>query len=244
MSQGRLRQSHWREVLEELNAQQTLIESILHPGRRGSDGQTSLSFTTPSSTPQRYTDLTASPRTRSSSRVQPGGSYALLSPSFEASDGEERPTRFHSGCRTDANGGAKTDKADGHRGGSAAANGSKVVEALVEALSTSSWSSDSSTALPTASGESFPMSYSLPTVVAPPEPIVSHSPSPDYEGRLANMFTSRSTALQAAPLYLQATQIVAREFEERQQIMFNEFSTVTELISLFVCRMSQTSVSR
>ncbi|KPA81979.1 hypothetical protein ABB37_03163 [Leptomonas pyrrhocoris] len=239
MSQGRQKQSHWGEVLEEVIAQQTLVESILHPGKKSSGGRTSLSLTTSSYSPQRHTDMMTPQRERSSMRAASGGQLALLSPSLDATGGEARSAVSHSGNLADADRDAPKDMADGHRGGSAAENGSKVVEALMEALSTSSWSSDSNTALPTAPDDGIPVPQLQPARVAPLDRITTHAPPPDYEGEVSDMTTAQSGALQAVALYVRATQIVAREFAVRQQIMFNEFTAVTELISLFVCRMSQ-----
>jgi hypothetical protein len=129
------------------------------------------------------------------------------------------------------------------RGGSAAESGSKVVEALVEALSTSSWSSESNAAVPGAPDELSPVPHPPETPAVQPEMSAVSSNPVLGDPVVAHAMAAQKTALQSAPFYLQATQIAANEFEDRQHIMFNEFTAVTELISLFVCHMSHTSAS-
>lgn len=247
MSRARPKQSPWREALDEVNGQQTLMESALHPEQKSSERPRSVSFatttTTSSSQAKHAIEMATAPRERSSSQAKMGAPFALLSPNFDAADGEgKQPGTAHSVYYDDLHNDEERDVADNRRVASVAEGNSKVVDALVEALSTSSWSSESNTALPAAPDESSPAPHRPETSEAPAEAVAHSASSKNSENFLSHTIAAQYMALCAAPFYLRATQIAASEFEARQHIMFTEFMAVTELISLFVCRMSQTTM--
>ncbi|KAK7196624.1 hypothetical protein NESM_000601200 [Novymonas esmeraldas] len=226
-----LRKSPWRDVLAEVAAQQNLLESLLHsePDSRNDDGAARRSAS-PSPGGERAPgrvsrwDGTAARRSR-----------ALISPSPER---HSTTVSRGTGAAT-ARGGADSLATDLWRSTASPARSStretsRAVNDLVEALSTSSWSSSDGESGTPLDGTSTPRRNTLGPSDVPHA--TQGSPSgPCGDGAVPDAAHSRSEAVDVAQRFLKATRVVASEFEARQRIVFAEFAELTELLSRFVC---------
>lgn len=228
-----VKKSPWRDILAEVTVQQNLIESLLHaaPESRDNRRDTSVGFSAPSPNvcAPRW------PSRRASAR--PIGTRAIISPSPERQ--KARAVRGNSSPLANVCQSGPADKVGASTGShsqSRARETSKVVEALVEALSTSSWSSDGDESA-TQLGQGF---TSIRGAAVSSSKVLPRSESP--RGAIASDVEQRHReTADTAQFFLKATHIVASEFEGRQSIVFGEFTEVTELVSRFVCRVTMNS---
>lgn len=240
MSQGRAKQSPWRDILKEVDAQRTLLNSLLHPEQTSTKTHKNISFSTPPSPSTHDTDVSEAQRRKTSVGPHIGGQRALLSPSLEATAVEGRATAPRTFELADTRDHQQAETVASHRSVTAGDGNYKVVEELLEALSTSSWSSESRGVSP------YPLDEGA---LAARSPEMSERDAFRKVISAAKMDSSemmgvQDKALRSALFYLRATQIVAGEFEERQRVFFDEFTTVTELVSLFVCHMPQVAAKK
>lgn len=233
MSQRVSRRSPWRDVLAEVTVQQQLIEDLLHPaGEADGDSRCPSPVALASAG-----DASRSPPW-SRTAARPTWSRALISPSPD-----RQPSRYaresESHAFAVAGSLAATSAEDRHRGQTpaVATGSSRAVEALVEALSTSSWSSDGSTAATSSEGCRALAPFA---VAAPLDRSTRLPPDTRVGATELDLGTCRRGAAIAARFYVEAARIVACEFETRQRIVFDEFTQVTEIVSRFVCRVTLT----
>ncbi|SYZ64973.1 hypothetical_protein [Leishmania braziliensis MHOM/BR/75/M2904] len=233
MNSQDVKKSPWRDILEEVIVEPNLIESFLHvaPESRENRRDPPVDFSAPS------LNGCDSSKLRRRGTARSAGPRTLISPSPERQNssalrGNSSPLAKVDQSRSANKVGANTES----YWPSMARETSKAVEALVEALSTSSWSSSSSGSV-TQLGLDFTSTRDTASSSAK---VYSSSESPRSTVASDIAQSHRETA-DTGQFFLKATHVVASEFEGRQSIVFAEFTEATELVSQFVCRVTMTS---
>lgn len=228
-----IKKSPWRDILAEVTVQQNLIESLLHAAPESRESRRDLSIGFSAASPNICTPNCS--RRRAS--VRSTGARAIISPSPEPQGTRDLRGNCSPSANVDQSGFAnQVGASTGSHSQLIAIETSKVVEALVEALSTSSWSSDADISA-TQLGPGCTLARD-----AAASSSKMHSRSESPRGAIASDVGQRHReTVGTAQFFLKASHIVADEFEGRQSIVFGEFTEVTELVSQFVCRVTMTS---